>query len=113
MWQLFHEKIEVKEELVSRGVIQDNQSSCVLCNKEKESVNRLFIFCSKMWKVWAGWCDVFGYQWSAPGNVKLFFESWNNCYMGHADERIWRMSYFVVVWTIWKCRNDVVFNGKT
>ncbi|WRX23332.1 Reverse transcriptase domain - like 10 [Theobroma cacao] len=38
--------------------------------------------------------------WIALSNVKSFFESRNDCHLGYANERTWRMAYFTILWTI-------------
>lgn len=84
----------------------------MLCNADKESCDHLFVTCSESWKIWAEWCRLWGIMWISPGNVKELFFVWNKWQLVRLDARIWKMGFFAMVWSIWKSRNEIVFQGK-
>ncbi|EOY15546.1 Uncharacterized protein TCM_034566 [Theobroma cacao] len=85
---------------------------CALCNVVRETCDHLFITCRKSWKVWMGWCRMWGMGWVLPGNVKDLFAVWNEWQLGGLDGRIWRMGFFAIAWSVWKSKNKTVFQGK-
>ncbi|EOY23054.1 Uncharacterized protein TCM_015057 [Theobroma cacao] len=82
MWQLLQGKIGVKDELAKRGVNLKNMLQCALCNVIRETCDHLFITCRKSWKVWMGWCRMWGMGWVLPSNVKDLFAMWNEWQLG-------------------------------
>ncbi|XP_021296137.1 uncharacterized protein LOC110425547 [Herrania umbratica] len=112
VWQLLHGKIGVKEELIKRRVHLDNGVLSVLCNKKVESCDHLFAKCNETWKVWVRWCKMWGVSWISLGYVRGILELWNRYQLRSLDKRTWRMAFFVVVWSIWKDRNETILRGK-
>ncbi|XP_017974509.1 PREDICTED: uncharacterized protein LOC18601651 [Theobroma cacao] len=111
-WQLLHGKIAVKDELDKRSMFLGNAIQCVLCNNERETIQHLFVDYYETWKVWMAWCKAWGVSWSSPKDIRTFFEAWNDCQVGSKDKKLWKLAYFATVWTIWKCKNEVVFEGR-
>ncbi|XP_039003297.1 uncharacterized protein LOC120130003 [Hibiscus syriacus] len=52
LWQLAHQKVAVKVELVKRGIPLRDDILCPLCKKQEESVQHLFISCNVVWELW-------------------------------------------------------------
>lgn len=88
VWQLLQGKIGVKEEFVKRGVNLNSDLQCVLCNVEKETCDHLFVNCNESWKIWTGWCRLWGTMWISQGKVKELFVVWNKWQLGGLDVRI-------------------------
>ncbi|XVE81888.1 hypothetical protein DITRI_Ditri15bG0102200 [Diplodiscus trichospermus] len=84
--QMIRGRVAVKEELYARGLLNNMDLKCGLCQKEVESVKHLFFLCE--------------------GGVKLPMELLA-LFMG-----IWKMLFFATAWTIWIARNDKIFNSK-
>ncbi|KAL4368483.1 hypothetical protein GQ457_05G010960 [Hibiscus cannabinus] len=47
-----------------------------------------------------------------PGDLKSFLWWWNSQPIALACKPVWNMVFFGIVWTIWLCRNEVIFNSK-
>ncbi|XP_017974450.1 PREDICTED: uncharacterized protein LOC108661541 [Theobroma cacao] len=105
-------KVGVKDELVKRGLQLNGTPQCVLCDRARETCDHLFVECVESWRVQSEWCKSWGYVWVSPGTIKEKLLAWNGCYVGELDKRIWNMAFFSIVWSIWKCRNEMVFEGK-
>ena len=44
-------------------------------------------------------------------NIIAWLDGWNGFCPSSLMKRAWSIVFFAVVWTIWECRNDVVFRG--
>ncbi|XVE59698.1 hypothetical protein DITRI_Ditri05aG0067000 [Diplodiscus trichospermus] len=75
-WQLFHDKLAVKDELRKRGLIQDTSALCTLCGSSIETIDNLFFKCLVSWKIWMYLVDCWGLNWVTPDNGLSFFMSW-------------------------------------
>ncbi|XP_016168345.1 uncharacterized protein LOC107610874 [Arachis ipaensis] len=75
-WFVLIGRVNTKERLTRLGVIRPSDNICVLCNKEVESVEHLFLRCELTWQVWCSCLRYFGEVWSIPGTIKELFERW-------------------------------------
>ncbi|MED6222172.1 hypothetical protein PIB30_061779 [Stylosanthes scabra] len=53
--------------------------------------------------------NFWSYAWVWSGNSRLCFELWTCCQMRRSDKEQWLIIFFVVVWCLWKARNEKVF----
>ncbi|XVF77973.1 hypothetical protein PTKIN_Ptkin14bG0090800 [Pterospermum kingtungense] len=111
-WQLIHGKLAVKANLMTRNILLNNNILCPLCGEADETVSHLFFSCSFSWKVWSFWCGVWEVQWVSHCDPWFFFVQWNSLLPNRALDKMWGMLFGVVAWSIWLCRNEVVFKGK-
>ncbi|XVF41900.1 hypothetical protein PTKIN_Ptkin01aG0317600 [Pterospermum kingtungense] len=111
-WQLLHGKVAVRANLASRNVMQIASTDCPLCGAEIESVCHLFFSCMVVWKIWSQWCVSWNLQWAFHPDPWSFFQQWIGLLPTNYCDKIWVMSFGVIVWSIWLVRNDVVFNNK-
>nr|XP_025616682.1 uncharacterized protein LOC112708985 [Arachis hypogaea] len=58
-WFMLVGRVNTKERLSRLGVISHNDNICVLCKKEVESVQHLFILCETTWQVQKVWLTGF------------------------------------------------------
>ncbi|KAE8664767.1 hypothetical protein F3Y22_tig00112738pilonHSYRG00325 [Hibiscus syriacus] len=111
MWQVVLQKLPVRSELAKRGVTGIVELSCPLCNLVDESSAHLFFSCSVVWSLW----NKFVQYWSLnvvlqEENVQKFLQAWEDL---NPRSAIWKFIPAVVIWTVWKARNDIVFDrGK-
>ncbi|XVF07574.1 hypothetical protein REPUB_Repub06bG0151200 [Reevesia pubescens] len=56
-----------------------------------------------MWGVW----------WVSLSSPVPFYLSWLSLWPRKESIKLWLILFFSVVWSIWLCRNDIVFNGKS
>ncbi|KAK9015789.1 hypothetical protein V6N11_006883 [Hibiscus sabdariffa] len=76
---------------------------------EVESYHLLFN-CDLVWNVWKGFAAFGGIHTVFPGNPGSFLEAWFEECLIKSLNSTWQFIPFVVLWTIWLYRNDVVFN---
>ncbi|EOX95147.1 Uncharacterized protein TCM_004701 [Theobroma cacao] len=113
VWQLMKGRIVCKEELVKRNLLHREAAVCNVCNNDVESINHLFFICRAVWDVWCMWLADWGNISCFPGDAPAFFLAWNNCPVDIARRKVWRMSFFTIVWSIWLYKNKMVFDGLT
>ncbi|KAL4288482.1 hypothetical protein AHAS_Ahas19G0290600 [Arachis hypogaea] len=75
-WFVLVGRVNTKDGLCRLEILQLNDNLCVLCNKEAENLQHLFVTCEFSWNVWCAWISEFGQKWAAPGTLKDHFESW-------------------------------------
>ena len=86
-------------------------NACPLCLKDEESVDHLLLKCNfahKTWSVVLGW---FGCSWILPNSLLNLFEAWICLPLAPRGKEMWKLSFFVVIWIIWKERNARCFKG--
>ena len=102
----------MREVLLSFGVQQLVSSDCPLCGGGIESINHLFLHCTRsneVWRISMGWWGVSSCTSSSVGEWAV---CWNNLCPSMSRRRAWNTLFFAVIWSIWECRNEVVFCGK-
>lgn len=103
MWRAITGCLPTKDMLRMKQVSVN--ALCVLCNREVETVNHVLLDCT-----FAKSC------WGMIGNgndntTQVSFASWAlNVYNTWSSEN--RQIGAMLCWTIWKCRNDLVWNQK-
>ena len=66
-------RVNTKARLCRLGVISQQDTLCVLCNRGDENYYHLFLGCSFTWQVWCAWLSYVGMQWTCPGTMKEHF----------------------------------------
>ncbi|XVE60389.1 hypothetical protein DITRI_Ditri05aG0124900 [Diplodiscus trichospermus] len=111
-WQMFQGGIAVKEVLVSRGLLQGADIKCPLCNLENETISHLFFSCRFSWNIWSLWCCMWDIRWVCNKAPWSFFSEWCHILPPNSCDKLWRISFYAIVWSIWLYRNEVVFQGN-
>ncbi|KAE8718414.1 E3 ubiquitin-protein ligase [Hibiscus syriacus] len=109
MWQLAHQKVAVKTELVKRGLSLGDDILCPFYKKQEESVHHLFISCQVVWELWNKIVDFWDLSFVIPKDPSLLC-SWGEL---RENSMIWKFIPGVIFWSIWKVRNAMVFNGSS
>jgi hypothetical protein len=104
MWFLNRKVILTKDNLVKRQ--WTGCTKCVFCDAP-ESIDHLFISCPFAKLVWR--VVQFTFNIEPPTSVTNMFGNWLNGIGRRVKARI-RVGVCAIVWAIWNCRNDVVFN---
>nr|KYP70684.1 hypothetical protein KK1_009912 [Cajanus cajan] len=113
MWRLVQNALPTVENLQSRGVIlSDSQGRCAFCNEVQETSSHLFFCCRITNKVWHH-C----WSWISISTV-LHQSTLENvcqypylCLTQHERSK-WDIIRSVVIWCIWRCRNNKIFRGE-
>jgi hypothetical protein len=111
-WQLLHDKIPTKVNLVKRNIIATgDESLCPLCGQEIETAAHLFIYCRFAFRVW--W-DIFFWL-NVPFCLPHDLFSIFNSLLCAGDPRARKGRLMIgcaVVWMLWKSRNLVLFENS-
>ena len=97
-----------RSNLQKRGIVL-HSGLCPLCNREEETENHLFLNCSTAKELAASLCGWWGSGGIPAGTVdvaQLFISN----QITHAAKRETARRAFL--WTIWKGRNEAIFEGK-
>ncbi|KAE8701523.1 leghemoglobin C2-like [Hibiscus syriacus] len=110
LWQLSHQKVAVRMELMKRGVTLGEDTLCPFCNLCEESVQHLFLFCQVSWELWNKLICYWGISLAFPLDPPSLLSSWSDL---RPSSVIWKFIPGVVLWSIWRIRNEIIFdNGK-
>jgi hypothetical protein len=107
MWFLFHKVILTKDNLAKRN--WTGCKKCAFCDS-KESINHLFFHCPFAKLIWR--TIQFTFNIPPPANVTNMFGNWLNG-VDKKNKNNVRIGICSLMWAIWNCRNDVVFNKRT
>ncbi|XP_057760903.1 uncharacterized protein LOC130981324 [Arachis stenosperma] len=110
-WFVLVGRVNIKERLTKLGVNIQSDSTCVLCTKESESAEHLFLQCEVTWQVWCNLVRLFRREWVIPGTVKDMFESWWGMHNRQQGHQMWMTAFFAVIWNIWLERNVRIFKN--
>jgi hypothetical protein len=113
VWQLLHGRIPTRNNLVVRGILVANGDvACGLCGEALETELHLFLYCEIATLVWMeifSWLDVPFYLPHNLFSILHFFME-----VGSKKGRKGMiMITAAVLWTLWRCRNAVLFDNGT
>lgn len=112
-WMVKLGKIKTGDFLLSVGIIQQQQQAlCKFCGVWMESINHSFLHCPSVWSVWCLLLDWWGTQWVTPSNVDSLFLWWRSCRIKNNLRMIWNCIPLATLWSIWKMRNEFIFQNK-
>lgn len=110
---LYLNRIPSKANLsLRRVVLPESSLDCVLCAREVESVILLFLHCDFAMKVWARVMRWLGLNFLTPPNLFILWENWDGASVNKKVRNGFRMIWHSVVRSIWRARNNRIFNNK-
>ena len=104
LWFLNRKELLTKDNLTKRR--WTGCKKCVFCDMDK-SVEHLFISCTFSRDIWR--LVHFTFNINPPSSVSHMFESWLNGIDKVTKTHV-RIGIAAILWAIWNCRNDIVFN---
>ncbi|MCH90522.1 F-box family protein [Trifolium medium] len=111
-WQLLHDRVPTKDNLLLRGVIHDNsEGKCVWCDVSPESSRHLFLHCKVAHEVWYEIFKWLGVVIVMPSNFLHLFECFGEVASTKKLRKGFRLVWHSVLWAIWRARNNKVFNN--
>ena len=78
VWFILLERLNTKDRLCCFGSIPANDSQCVLCSNNAESIQHLFFECPVAWMFWHSYLQWWGISWCYNNSPMLFFEAWED-----------------------------------
>jgi hypothetical protein len=111
-WQLFLDRIPTKENLRKRRILLHHQSVCVFCGADVETSVHLFLHCSCATKVWYDLMKWLGFVIIVPPDLVSSFGVLLASGKGKRGKVCLNIIWNSFVWSIWKFRNEFVFNNK-
>jgi hypothetical protein len=110
-WQLLLDRIQTKDNLFKRRMLQADQLMCVMCNRTIESANHLFLHCDLAHRVWYEIFKWLGVVIVMPPSIMSLFASFSEDAKNKRIKRGFRLVWHTVVWSLWRARNNVIFNN--
>ena len=104
MWFLHNKVLLTKGNLVKTNWV--GCSTCCFCGSQ-ETIEHLFISCPFARLLWR--IVNFAFDLPPPANVTNMFGNWLNGVDKKSKARI-RIGVSALCWSIWRCRNDIIFN---
>ena len=105
-WYLRRGVILTKDNLAKRN--WHGSKKCVFCHKD-ETIKHLFFECRFASSIWS--IIQIGSNLFPPLSVANIFGNWLNG-VDNRLKRLIRVGALAVIWSLWLCRNDKVFNDK-
>ena len=86
-------------------------NGCPMYLRDEESVDHLLLNCKSAQSIWMAIVGGFGCCWVLPHALPELFQAWKAPIGDPRGKVMWWLSFFVVIWTIWKERNLRCFEG--
>ena len=111
-WLCWKERVKTAPYLQRIGVLSGQVNvSCLFCEEEEESLNHVLMYCPKVWRVWSDILNWWGIKWAIPGSIQSLLLWWQGARFKNLDRKLWDVLPFAVLWSIWKVRNLLRFEG--
>lgn len=109
-WLAWKNKIKSADFMRRIGILEPSTSiSCTFCNFESKSASHLLLHCPFSWQIWSSIIHDWGLSWCIQDSVDGLLQWWMSVKFKHFDRLIWRAIPHIVLWSIWKHRNDCIF----
>ncbi|KAK9000736.1 hypothetical protein V6N11_081224 [Hibiscus sabdariffa] len=112
LWKTIKGTLPVGTELLKHNINVPWSGKCILCSREAETVSHLLCHCHVASEVWQKWCEVWNICLVMPGDLSGFLRWWNSQPTFPSLKAVWKMIFYETIWTIWRCRNEALFNAK-
>lgn len=110
-WLVWKGRLKTTDFLKKIGVVDANvDSSCVLCRLGEEYINHIMLHGPFVWKIGSNIIKWWGVQWVIPGSVECLLQWWSGWKFKKWEMQMRKVIPLAVFWSVWKHRNDVIFN---
>ncbi|XP_028059454.1 uncharacterized protein LOC114263152 [Camellia sinensis] len=111
-WLAWRGRIKTASFLRRIGMLNGNVDvCCIFCKEMEETSIHVLLHCPFVWWIWSYFVNWWGLQWVLPGSVQDLLDWWAGCRHTKMVKKIWSVVPLAILWSIWKQRNDCVFNG--
>lgn len=104
VWLLTKEAVLTHESLNKRGY--QLAPRCTLCGEHAETINQLFLHCTRTDQIWRMFIRLQGIRWVKPWSTKGVLSSWDRDGKSSDKEKRWKLVPPCIQWTLWKDRNN-------
>lgn len=111
LWLALHGRLNTKQKLVALNILPESEILCPLCKSFPEDTMHLFFQCAYSRSVWQWWWMLWNISWVWPSSIKLAFEQWFFPTRSNFFRKIWSAIFPTILWSIWKERNERIFNN--
>ncbi|KAL7212853.1 hypothetical protein ACSBR2_015530 [Camellia fascicularis] len=111
-WLAWRGRVKTTGFMQRLGVLGRNvENVCPFCSSAVEFVDLLFVQCPEIWKVWGSLLQWWNLSWVSPASVDGVLSWWLGTKHKKSVMKIWRLVPVAMLWSTWRLRNDVIFNG--
>ncbi|KAF5185846.1 hypothetical protein FRX31_024566 [Thalictrum thalictroides] len=114
MWCLIWGRLLTTDRLRRLGMIIPNR--CTLCKIEEETVEHLFQTCSftkLVWEAFLNGVGMDGSRYQVTGEIQQWLQGWPKLNSSRWGTVVWQLTPYAVLWTVWKSKNNVIFNDES
>ncbi|CAL5372109.1 unnamed protein product [Camellia sinensis] len=113
-WLAWKGRLKTAEFMQRIGAIPANVTTlCVFCKAEVETINHVLLLCPLVWKLWSALVNWWEVQWVTPGSVVILLDWWSGMKFRKKEFNIWKVVPLAMLWSLWKLRNECLFNNGT
>ena len=113
MWLALLGRLNTKQRLHTKGLLQEDQIMCPLCSLQPESLDHILLQCLHSQQIWIILAAELGQSITAETSFREHYERWMaKPWRRRLSKKIWMATFFAIAWNIWLTRNDIVFDSK-
>ena len=112
VWFILLGRLSTKDRLSRFNCRSVSDLNCVLCSTSVESVANLIFTCPATWFMWYKCFQWWGVNRCYRNYPIMFFKAWEGETFWGFERKLWLSLMYVVLWTIWRIRNKIIFEHQ-
>ena len=113
-WKLLRDRTLTRVNLSRRHALPpDSTLNCVLCEGVPEVSEHLFLHCVTAKADWTDLLRWLGFDYHPPPDLFHLWKWWDELSRNKKIRKGYRIICHAAIWTIWRVRNDFIFNNST